>query len=122
MEFLTEFNKKRGIGELYYTSARDEHDRAMTRFEGTVVGFIIRRDDGSEFEVRSEKPVPFAKVALTYDEMKELKAGDTVQSLKDNVKYAVVRVYDIYGDIWCKPVDGSPLVVKKYTDLRRANV
>lgn len=108
------------IGTLYFSPDKDSQGRPISRYEGVISGFIVRRDDGSEFEVRSEKPLPYSKVALRREQLDDLKAGDEVQSMIDNTRYTVLRVFPTYGDIWVKENATGKTSAKKYTDLRRA--
>lgn len=111
---------KQFIGTLYFSPTKDKNDRPISKYEGVVSAFIVRRDDGSEFEVRSESPLPYSSQPLKRKDLDTLEVGSEVQSIRDNTRYTVLRVFPTYGDVWVKSkVDGSTHALK-YIDLKRA--
>lgn len=114
---------KQLIGTLYFSPDRNEHNQPVSKYEGMVVGFIVKRDDNSEFEVRSEKRLPFRGEALKRSDLDNLKIGDQVISMKDTTLFTVVKVFPAYGDVWVKENKaGAKVLPKKAHDLRKANV
>lgn len=119
MELLNENDKAYSIGQLYFTPERDKNDKPISKYEGVIAGFIVRRDDNSEFEVRSTVPLPFAKRSLTHSDLEFLRVGDVVADVISGHKYTVLKVFPTYGDIWLKSLDDGKTTAKKYKDLRR---
>lgn len=114
---------KQLIGTLYFSPDRNEHNQPVSKYEGMVVGFIVRRDDNSEFEVRSEKKLPFRGEALKRSDLDSLHIGDQVMSLKDTTLFTVVKVFAAYGDVLVKENKaGAKVHSRKCTDLRKVNV
>lgn len=122
IEFQNEASKQYAIGELYFTPGRNERNQPVTNYEGVVAGFIIKRDDGSEFEVRATKSLPYSKLPLTKRDLETLKAGEELQDVASNTKYVVTRVYGIYGDVWVKNIETGKTEAKKFTTLRRPSI
>lgn len=111
------------IGTLYFSPDRNEQNMPVSKYEGMVVGFIVKKDDGGEFEVRSDKKLPFRGEALKRSDLDKLAIGDQVISMKDTTLFTVVKVFAAYGDVLVKEnKPGAKVMSKKAHDLRKANV
>lgn len=114
---------KQLIGTMYFSPDRNEHNQPVSKYEGMVVGFIVKKDDGGEFEVRSEKRLPFRGEALKKSDLDKLVIGDQVMSIKDTTLYTVVKVFAAYGDVLVKEnKSGAKVHSRKCHDLRKVNV
>lgn len=106
------------LNTLYFVPDRDKNGKPCSRYEGVVVAFVVRRDNGTEFEVRSNAEIPFSKKPLTKEEFEALESGSRVQSLANGVSFTVQKVFPGYGDVWVTD-EGNNHHAFKYTELRR---
>jgi hypothetical protein len=120
IDWASEKYKARAIGELYFTADRDEQNRPISKYSGKVVGFIIQRDDGSEYELRAEKQLPLSKLPLEKRDLANLKIGSAVLDVATGTTMTVTRIYQEYGDVWVKDAEGRTHA-KKYNDLKRVS-
>lgn len=109
---------KQLIGTLYFTPTRNKDNQPVSQYEGVVSGFVVRRDDGTEFTVRSEAQLPY-RGNLTRDDLKRLKIGTPLESLDGTIKYTTMRVFATSGDVWVKDNETNQIGQKKFTSLRR---
>ena len=106
------------IGTMHFDPVRDESGKPVSTYRGVIAGLIIRRDDGSEYEVRSTKVLPNNYFPLSKRDLYELKPGNRVSCLIDEAKYEVVRAFPQVGDVQVRDNTGCEQT-KKYFDLRR---
>lgn len=109
------------LGTLYFTPVKDEDTgKLASRYEGVVVAFIVRRDDGVEFEVRQDiEQTAGAGHVLKWDDLPLLKVGQPIiYSKQPAAKYHIVRVYPTFGDVWIADDAGVKKAVK-WTELKR---
>ncbi len=106
------------LNTLYFSPTRDAMGRPASKYEGVIVAFTVRRDNGTEFEVREDK-VPNSK-PLSINAFKDLKAGDKVQLLTSAELYVVTQKFPDHGDVWLKHLETGANKAVKYTDLRLA--
>lgn len=112
-------NVKDFIGLPHFEPGRDDMGRPVSIRKGVIAGFIVRRDDLSEYEVRSDETLASARVPLQHKDLVNLRIGDLVRSMSDDTQYSVLRVFPVYGDVWVKRLDDGKTSAKKATDLRR---
>ena len=105
------------LGTLHFSTVVGVDGRPGSKYEGVVVGLIIRRDDGSEVVVKEERPARGAK-PIPQQDLKTLTMGTQVQSIITQAKFTVVQVYPDAGDVWVRDDNGKDTVLK-YTQLRR---
>lgn len=108
------------IGTIYFSAARDDNNRPISKYEGVIKSFVVRRDDGSEFTVESEEKLPYSKVPLSKEALETLQKGETLQCVTDGRYYTVYRVFPDYGDVWVRDNETHQIRAKKHNDLRRS--
>lgn len=110
---------KQFIGTLYFSPNTNDDGKPVSKYEGVVVGFIVKRDSGEEFTVRDETALPYRSRALKREDLENLKLGDQVMRLSDNRVGTVMRVFPVYGDVWVKDNETGHTTPLKFTDLKK---
>src|SRR5258706_10643605 len=110
---------KQFIGTMYFEPDRDERSKPISRYCGVITGFIVRKDDGAEYEVRDERVAPTNARPLTHSDLQTLKEGDKVARIKGGAHYTVVKVFPVYGDVWIRHSETDLNTAVKFTELRR---
>lgn len=108
---------KQLIGTLYFTPARNKAGEAVSKYEGVVSGIIVRRDNGEEFTIRSESPLPYTGM-LKRSELSNLRRDTLLQDVNSMVVYAFHKAFPD-GRVLVKDSEGNT-IERSYMDLRRA--
>ena len=105
---------KEFLNTLYFSSAQDSEGAAVSKYEGVVVGFVVKRDDGTEYTIREEKPLVRSGRKLTLKDLEKLPTGSKLK-LKGLEPCTVLKVYPKNADVWVQLPTANKVV--KYWDL-----
>lgn len=113
---------KQFLNTMYFDAVNDpETGKAVSRYQGTVVAFTIRRDDGTEFEVRDQESTAYGiNRPLKKGDLDKLTTG-TLVALNSNASKVleVLKVFPQYGDVWVRDREADQNKVVKFHQLRR---
>lgn len=112
---------KEFLGTMYFTSEVDNEGKLRSVYQGKVVGFVVQRDNGSEYEVRKEFTMKSGTgVPLKKQDLETLAIGSKIAYLGDMVsKHTVQKVWPDHGDLWIRNTDTGKQTVAKYYELKR---
>lgn len=115
----TEKVKGYSVGELYFEPVKNPKGEIVSDYRGKVAGFIIERDDGTEFHVRAGKSLPYSLRPMTRRDLESLRGGDHVQDVTNNTVLLVTKVFPQFGDVWVRNEETGKHAVMKFNDLRK---
>ncbi len=106
------------LGTMYFTPAEDKNGKPISKYEGTVVGFIVQTDTGTEFEVRRDRVLQQSGKSLAWGDVANLVIGQPV--VWNNNEYAVQYRYPETGEVSIvAPGNNTLSFVVKHHELKR---
>lgn len=111
---------KNMLGVLDFVPGKDDFGKPISVYRGTIVGYIVRRDDGSEFEVRQEGEFDKSNSGLVWNDIKTLKEGEPIVLIKEPLaQWVIAKVFPTHGDVWIMNETTKRQKAVKYYELRR---
>lgn len=107
------------LGILWFEPEQKQDGSVESKYIGVVTGIVVRKDDGSEVEVRAEKTYARSTRGLTFNDMVHLREGEPIIFIKEPMQaWVVAKVFKQSGEVWILNEQTRRQRAVKYYELR----